>query len=382
MRLGTWLVAVGVVGALSWAGGASAQDARDLDTHRFTPSLDANGFLGVPGTSTPGSMRPTFGLFLDYAYQPYMPGNIVTNVAHYYPSVEHRVAANVSAQLGLGSRAAVGVLVPAALYQTGADLTLQPGDSGPPDLAPAAVGDPLLSARYRLLGAASDDPLLPKDGPGLGVELRGRVPVGADSALLGAGTTRLGARLLFDMQLLGAGIGGMVGYEGHVHPRHIPKTRVQHALELGAGVKVPLPSLHPFSAVGELRGLFYFQAPETTVLEGEIGLRAALEEWTLTLTGGGAFIGELGAPDARIIFGVWYAPAVSDTDHDGVDDDDDKCPPLAEDPDGFEDADGCPDPDNDNDIVPDIDDLCPNVEALEGQDDDEDGCTDAPKPAG
>jgi hypothetical protein len=227
-----------------------------------------------------------------------------------------------------------------------------------------------------LLGVANDDPLMPKDGPGVGIELRARLPLGADSVLLGEGTTRLGARLLFDMQLLGAGIGGLIGYEGRVHPRRIGGEELRHVLELGAGVKVPLPSMHPFVAVGELRAALDFQSEETSSFEGELGLRVALGELAIQLTGGGAFLGELGAPDARIIASIWYAPAVSDTDHDGVDDDDDKCPPLAEDPDGFEDGDGCPDPDNDNDIVPDIDDLCPNVEALEGQDEDEDGCTD------
>src|SRR6185369_1324974 len=37
-----------------------------------------------------------------------------------------------------------------------------------------------------------------------------------------------------------------------------------------------------------------------------------------------------------------------------------------EDPDGFQDADGCPDPDNDGDGVPDIDDQCPNTPGQPG----------------
>ena len=39
---------------------------------------------------------------------------------------------------------------------------------------------------------------------------------------------------------------------------------------------------------------------------------------------------------------------------------DDRCPMDAEDRDGFEDADGCPDPDNDRDGVLDARDSCPN----------------------
>ena len=48
-----------------------------------------------------------------------------------------------------------------------------------------------------------------------------------------------------------------------------------------------------------------------------------------------------------------------DRDGDGIADDVDKCPAQAEDKDGFEDADGCPDPDNDQDGVADGDDKCP-----------------------
>jgi hypothetical protein len=75
--------------------------------------------------------------------------------------------------------------------------------------------------------------------------------------------------------------------------------------------------------------------------------------------------------------GVYFVPPQLDNDGDGVDDSDDGCPYLAEDKDGFQDEDGCPDPDNDNDLVPDLDDKCPSVPAEEGRDEDEDGCTDA-----
>ena len=51
---------------------------------------------------------------------------------------------------------------------------------------------------------------------------------------------------------------------------------------------------------------------------------------------------------------------MADTDGDGLLDPDDKCPTQPEDKDGFEDADGCPDPDNDKDGVLDAADKCPN----------------------
>ena len=48
----------------------------------------------------------------------------------------------------------------------------------------------------------------------------------------------------------------------------------------------------------------------------------------------------------------------TDSDGDGVFDKDDKCAKEAEDRDGFEDEDGCPDPDNDKDGVLDTNDKC------------------------
>ncbi len=69
-----------------------------------------------------------------------------------------------------------------------------------------------------------------------------------------------------------------------------------------------------------------------------------------------------------------------DTDGDGIIDTADKCIDRAEDTDGFEDTDGCPDIDNDADRVLDIADKCPTeAENLNGFADD-DGCIDAVPP--
>ena len=69
----------------------------------------------------------------------------------------------------------------------------------------------------------------------------------------------------------------------------------------------------------------------------------------------------------------------TDSDGDGILDKDDPCPDQAEDFDGFQDEDGCPDPDNDRDGIPDADDKCPNEpETINGVQD-EDGCPDKGK---
>ncbi len=66
----------------------------------------------------------------------------------------------------------------------------------------------------------------------------------------------------------------------------------------------------------------------------------------------------------------------SDRDGDGIVDDKDRCPDEPEDRDGFQDEDGCPDPDNDQDGILDIDDKCPAEPESKNGRQDEDGCPD------
>lgn len=76
-----------------------------------------------------------------------------------------------------------------------------------------------------------------------------------------------------------------------------------------------------------------------------------------------------GCPDNEAVRG-------GDTDKDGVTDDLDKCPLEAEDDDGHEDDDGCTDLDDDTDGIPDFDDQCPNEKETINGTDDWDGCPD------
>jgi len=92
--------------------------------------------------------------------------------------------------------------------------------------------------------------------------------------------------------------------------------------------------------------------------------------------GGGPGISRgVGTPVFRVFAGLSYGP-IRDQDGDGVLDPGDKCPDREEDMDGFEDMDGCPDPDNDFDGIRDVDDFCPeDPEDVDGFAD-ENGCPD------
>ncbi len=79
---------------------------------------------------------------------------------------------------------------------------------------------------------------------------------------------------------------------------------------------------------------------------------------------------------AKKVVEVPVAKGPKDSDGDGINDDVDQCPNDPEDKDGFQDDDGCPDPDNDGDGVPDTADKCPNDAEDKDGFQDEDGCPD------
>jgi len=362
----------GLLGEMAWALclllalplSASAQ----LDIERFIPALDADGFLGVQGTRTPGAERTTYSLFGSFGSSLLVidrkgVGEIAT--------VEQRVGSVFSFEAGLGERVALGLSMPMVLYQRGDRL--RPVD---PELPAQALADPLVHLRYRFIGDAGDPRVTQRDGPGLALQLTTALPAGDDDGYAGEPVMRTELQLLADMHLLGAGLGSSLGLRHRFERRTALNVELRDEMTFGAALRVPIPPLYPLAGIIEFRGATDFASAETTAVEGEVGAVLPLGEWSITLAAGTGLSSGVGTPAARVIAGFRYSPADPDSDGDGVPDETDQCPPLPEDLDGHEDTDGCPDPDNDNDLVPDIDDLCPNIEAIEGRDDDEDGCTD------
>jgi len=91
-----------------------------------------------------------------------------------------------------------------------------------------------------------------------------------------------------------------------------------------------------------------------------------------------------GCPDEALAFnttldGMEDPAALSrDDDGDSIPNAFDHCPDLAEDYDGYEDGDGCPEPDNDSDGVLDVADRCPLLAEVKNGFEDDDGCPDVP----
>src|SRR5262249_18394977 len=106
----------------------------------------------------------------------------------------------------------------------------------------------------------------------------------------------------------------------------------------------------------------------TIALGGGLGVQTSARQEDFTVVAGLAW-----SPEGEGTGGIMMG---GDRDHDGVPDSQDLCPDEPEDRDGFEDADGCPDPDNDQDGIPDAQDRCPNEPEDRDGFQDADGCPD------
>jgi OmpA-OmpF porin, OOP family len=121
-----------------------------------------------------------------------------------------------------------------------------------------------------------------------------------------------------------------------------------------------------------------FKSNGSSSLEGLLGADVTPLSSSFTIRGGvgTGLIRGVGAPDVRGFVGLVYTHENHDRDGDGIPDDRDQCPTAAEDFDGFQDSDGCPDPDNDGDGILDVNDKCPMLaEDFDGFQD-QDGCPD------
>ena len=158
-------------------------------------------------------------------------------------------------------------------------------------------------------------------------------------------------------------------------PRTIYSSKVGQQLTYGAAGAFHVNNR--VELIGEIFGRSALTALDLSAspLEGVGGVRVKATKTLSVLAGGGAgLVQGIGSPGVRAFFSVGWAPDYRDTDHDGIRNDKDKCPIEAEDKDGFQDDDGCPDLDNDGDMRLDSEDKCPNEkEDIDGFEDD-DGC--------
>jgi len=355
------LVALGI--------GASAS-AQGINIERFRPALDRFGFLGFNGSGTPGHGRWNLGFSTWYSNRPL---RVIYDDGVVDQVIDNRMTGDLFAEVGLFGRWSLALEVPLVFYQNGdASRPI----NGRTDFSGFALEDPRFTTKIRFFGKPTETTQDKPDGPGMGLLVTVPIPVGSEELYASEGQFTFDAQLLADFHLLGTGAGAMLGWRYRVNERTFGRDTLGQELQYGFSIKPPIPSVNDLYGLIEIRGTTSFRGRTTNTLEGDIGVRWTANHITMTAAFGGGFVRGLGQPRLRAIVGIAWSPQTDDLDADGIPDSRDECPRLPEDMDGFEDEDGCLDPDNDNDFIPDVDDKCPNEEAIEGRDADEDGCTD------
>ena len=373
------LVGLGLLSPAARAdGGVAAGNGDGFDTHLFRPAMDSKGFFTTNGTSVLGANDISFGLVLDY-------GQGLLRVKDQGQSspflVENSFQGTFHFNYGIGNAVVVGLSVPVNLMtgdpQVANGAALQPGLWSDKALDSQTVGNAALQAKWRLLRVEN----------GIGLAL-----VGQAGPLLSDGNKAGGAdpgfwywpQLAAEKRFGATGgfkIGANVGYRGHSVSNTTLNLR-EGVFKDGnrgtASVGVSLRVADPLDLVAETYGTYLMSdASSKNKISAEAvgGIKLFVEKNSFLMLGaGGRYTDGFEAANLRGFLGFIYEPSIGDRDGDGIKDDIDQCPDDPEDMDGFEDEDGCPDPDNDKDGILDRDDRCPNEPEDKDGDEDWDGC--------
>jgi outer membrane protein OmpA-like peptidoglycan-associated protein len=329
--------------------------ADGLDGERFVPSIGAEGTFVVEHPAVPSHLGWSLGLFLNFANDQIVVRDDQGNVAN--RPLDHAFTADVTGSIGLFGWSELGIGLPVHFLYDGA-----PYAAGGSQLdARPGVGDLRVVPKLALLrrGDVKQHVLL-----GLAVPVS--FPTGNDEAARGAGGFAVHPELLFAFHTGAFGVGADVGYRWRSH----------HAAALPWGDEVTLAPWLSYGLTDALtvRGEVFAEKVVSANVTGAnfplevlAGLDYAIGNVDLYVGASRGITDGIGDPQFRIIGGVRYrhdAPrheGFEDSDKDGIPDKDDDCRNEAEDEDGFEDHDGCPEPDNDEDGIPDGQDECPEL---------------------
>ncbi|MCB9603605.1 MAG: OmpA family protein [Sandaracinus sp.] len=378
-------VALGLFAALLASSplGAFAQEDIPLErfnVQRFAPAPGPGNYLQVDGARVRGHLAPGAGLTIDYGHQPFVLFNASctdeteTNCEvddERTKLVAYQLQFNLYGSLVLFERLQVGLNLPLILSNgdgfselvRGTPTTIEGGTQ-------FTVGDPTLSLKARFFGDGDE-------GVFLGAVAYASFPVGHamnDEGFAGDESLRVGGHLVGELVQSNFHVSLNVG--GFFRPeRTLFSTQQGSALVYRAALGYDVTPL--VLVFGEIDGAAGFSGQvDEYPLEGRLGARLRSGDLQFTLAAGAGIISGVGVPLVRVIGGIAYAPERGDQDGDGIEDADDACPAEREDMDGWEDTDGCPDPDNDGDGMLDGVDPCPTeAEDMDGFEDDN-GCPD------
>jgi len=304
-----------------------AQSAPNMNAQLMRPSVDGAHTLWTDDATFARRLLPQARLLFQYVNDPlvFQPADASADPSHVLSDLVQG-----DALLSLAyDRVSFGVDVPAELLVKGT------GGTG------GGLGDVNGALRVGLVD--------PQRNP-LGLAMEGRLMLPTSTASNALSAPALGYEVggILDLRLDDTTVLANFGTRGSpkvvldnvtLHDQVYGRVAVSQALAPQDGGGLAL----------ELAGHANYSAPlDNTVsvpIEGMITGWLRTGGLVLRAGGGLGFTDGIGAPDARALVGLGLEPRnVADRDHDGVPDDRDRCPGQAEDVDGYQDADGCLDP--------------------------------------
>lgn len=360
---------------------AHAQDVakNEFTVQRFDPAPGPRNFFVTRTARQDGTKTWSAGFYGGYAAKPLVIVSCLTTNCRSANApqgdlevVRAMVAGDILGSFTLMPPLQFGLRIP-VLFVNGQGLDPTDGSMAQGGTKKTALGDPAVEAKYRFFGKP-DSPVAAAGA------LFATAPIGhamAKGAYIGDASPTFGLRGIADVRHkdLSAAVNlvGMWRSNAEIGGTKIgPEIRYSAAVGYNFG-----PMLRVLvEGIGNTR--------LKTEADGSNGLEALLggqftpdaSPLTFNLGGGTRVIEGVGIPTFRVFAGMMYSAEPRDVDKDGILDAQDGCPTVAEDRDGFEDSDGCPDLDNDGDRFPDAGDKCPNEpEDMDGFED-TDGCPD------
>lgn len=349
-------------------------------------------FFSVAPTLTTPSSKSAFGLSVGYLSRP-----IGLRVASADPegtpifAIDNQVNATFHWEVGITDRLALSLVLPVTVFQDGAGIAAVRGSDE--TLPRSVIRDGRFGLSFAILPRARKGE---DRGLGLTAHMQFGAPFGAKEWFGGAGTLVATPTLSADYRIGALLIGTELGARIR-DKRNLANAVIGTQLYGALGISYDILKGRMLSAGAEAFALYTLS--EQKAATAQAGADAETQalvpaEWLATVSSapflggdlvfmasGGGFIptgseSAVTTPRFRFNLGVRYAPTNRDTDADNVLDRDDKCPLKAEDRDGFQDEDGCPEPDNDQDRIPDDRDRCRDeAETVDGFED-QDGCPD------
>ncbi|WP_324291577.1 adventurous gliding motility protein AgmC [Corallococcus sp. BB11-1] len=346
--------------ALAQAGAVS----QAIDVQQYKPGPGVSDVLGMHGAKVQRHLGWNVGLSVNYADKP---------LNFFDPRKDEYVTSLVKSQVGVDLMGAVGFL---DRFEIGVVLpiTIQGSENSPavdPSFANGVSGGGIGDLRF-----IPKARLLEGEDYGLSLAVPVSLPTGGASDFLGGSGVSVNPRLVAEygrrFRVL-ANLG--VDLRKSQQLRNL---NTGNALAYGLGAEVPFElGKVPLAVAATLTGALGFkqQDEEEIPLELLAALKYRAKSGLAAHVGAGPGLTHgYGTPTFRVLAGLAYstperAPAPRPV-----------CPEGPEDFDGFQDADGCADPDNDKDGIPDTADKCPNEPETVNEYEDADGCPDT-KPA-